>query len=367
MTENDSSSVKSLCLLGAGGFIGSHLVRQLVSTQNYDITCIDLTDDRLRRLASHGSYRFIRCDVRESPQIVREAIESADVVVDLVAHANPSLYLEKPIEVVQLNLIENVRIAEMCMASGKWLIQFSTSEVYGKANGRELPFNEETSDLVVGPINKQRWIYSSAKQLLERMIYAWGADDRIDYTIVRPFNIIGPEMDYITPPGAKGKHRVFPEFMSALIFEKPLRLINGGNTRRCFTYIDDAIAAISAILHQPNAACKQIYNIGAPGNEVSIRDLANLMIELYHDITGRAPASRPEIISGESYYGKGYEDCDRRVPDISKIEALGWTPQTNLLDTIRESMIYYIGKGSHCFLNPLSEGQRHWSSKHLDY
>lgn len=243
----------------------------------------------------------------------------------------------------------------MCIASGKWLIQFSTSEVYGKANGRELPFKEEASDFVVGPINKQRWIYSCAKQLLERMIFAWGAEDRLNYTIVRPFNIIGPEMDYITPPGAKGKPRVFPEFMSALLFEQPIRLINGGNTRRCFTYIDDAIAALEAILRQPHAAYKQIYNSGASGNEVSIRDLADLMIELYHDITGRAPASHPEVISGDSYYGKGYEDCDRRVPDISKINGLGWTPKINLRDAIRESMIYYIGKGSSCLLKPLSE------------
>ncbi|GJL59305.1 MAG: hypothetical protein NPIRA03_21620 [Nitrospirales bacterium] len=302
--------------------------------------------------------RIIKEDIRRPDWGLMELVQDADVVIDLIAYANPGLYVKMPLEVFRLNFTENLKIAEACVALKKRLIQFSTCEVYGKTpasfmNGHLLEaddplhatFSEDTTNLIMGPVNKHRWIYASAKQLLERVLHAYGLEIGFNYTIIRPFNFIGPKIDFLLSEN-DGIPRVFSFFMDALLSGTDMKLVNGGHNRRCYTYIDDAVEAIYRIIMDVNGVCnREIFNIGTPGNEISIRELANKMQDIYVRRYPRTDAPLPQIVdvSGEEFYGKGYEDSDRRIPDISKAEALiGWKPQWGLNELLESTMDYYV-------------------------
>ena len=119
--------------------------------------------------------------------------------------------------------------------------------------GRRATYSEDHSELICGPVTKQRWIYSAGKQLLERVIHAYGLEGQLDYAIIRPFNFIGPRFDYLVPAGNKGGPRVFAQFMSALLTGGPMYLVDGGEQRRSFTHIDDASRGLETILLHPSA------------------------------------------------------------------------------------------------------------------
>jgi UDP-apiose/xylose synthase len=205
--------------------------------------------------------------------------------------------------------------------------------------------NEDATPLVMGPVSAQRWSYAAAKQLLERTIFAHGFEHGLRYTIVRPFNFVGPRMDFIPGVDGEGIPRVLACFMQALLGSQSLKLVDGGHSRRCFTYIDDAIDAVVAILGNKGAAQGQIFNIGNPNNETSIAGLAKKMIGLYRELRPDCADSGlgVEVVSGGKFYGEGYEDSDRRVPDITKArELLGWEPKTDLDAALRVTMPAYI-------------------------
>ena len=338
-----------IALLGAGGFIGSNLVDALLRETSHQLVGIDREHDKLTEVLSApmcesalARWSFHRADIRSEMPLVHDVIRDADVVVDLIAHANPSMYVTRPIEVFDLNFTQNLEVARLCMREKKWLIQFSSAEVYGKARSEE-PYLEDASDSIFGPVNKQRWIYAVGKQLLERVLYAYGESGELHYTIVRPFNFLGRRIDYLVPPGATGGPRVFPHFMSALLSGGQIRLVDGGHARRAFLHIDDATAAFRTILDQPERTRNQIYNVGNPDNQLTMVELAGMMTELFEELTGKASTSVIESMSGREFYGEGYEDGDRAPPNVSKIRALGWAPTRNMRDTVRDAMLYYLG------------------------
>jgi UDP-apiose/xylose synthase len=194
-------------------------------------------------------------------------------------------------------------------------------------------------------VRAQRWCYAAAKQLLERAIYAWGFERGLDYTVLRPFNFIGPRMDYIPGVDGQGVPRVLACFMDALLHNKPLRLVDGGGNRRCFTAIDDAVDAVMLVLGHPASSCRRIFNIGNPGNETTIAELAMRMITLYRELRPEAAGFTftCEPVDSLDFYGEGYEDSERRVPDITAIgEALGWSPKINLDGALRSAMKGFI-------------------------
>lgn len=332
-----------ILVLGAGGFIGSHLIEHLSARGEHHVVGLDLTREKLNGSINHG-FEFHEADIRLVPELVDRLTEKADLVVDLIAYANPSIYVTSPLEVFDLNFVQNLRVAEACIKHGARLIQYSSAEVYGKATDGGA-YNEETTDVVLGPVRKQRWIYATAKLLLDRVLYAHGVAGNLDYTIVRPFNFIGPRIDYLVPPGSLGGPRVFAHFMSALLGGGPMYLVDGGDVHRTFLHISDATTAFQTLLDQPDASRNQILNVGNPDSNVTIRELARLMLVLYEEITGRPARSRPIEISGEQFYGTGYEDSDRLPPDISKIRALGWAPTRDLETTLRDAMSYYLKPG----------------------
>jgi UDP-apiose/xylose synthase len=329
-----------ITILGAGGFIGSHLVEHLVARGEHEVVGLDITDEKLNGYRNLG-FVFHQVDIRQVPDLVDELIRDSDLVIDLIAYANPSIYVTSPLEVFDLNFMQNLRVAQACVRHGTRLIQFSSAEVYGKTAQGEA-YCEETSDIIFGPVNKQRWIYATAKLLLDRVLYAHGVAGSLDYTIVRPFNFIGSRIDYLVPPGTMGGPRVFAHFMSALLGEGPLYLVDGGHVHRTFLHIGDAMTAIQTLLDHPDETRHQIYNVGNPANNITIRDLAVIMMGLYEELTGSPAKSTLVEVSGEEFYGVGYEDSDRLPPDISKMRALGWIPRQDVRATFRDAMAYYL-------------------------
>jgi UDP-apiose/xylose synthase len=329
-----------IVILGAGGFIGSHVVEHLIARAEHEVVGLDCTGEKLAGVEG-PNFTFHEADIRRAPELVEALVREADVVVDLIAHANPSMYVASPLEVFDLNFLQNLEIARLCMRYGVRLIQYSSAEVYGKQTAGE-QYSEDDTDSVFGPVHKQRWIYAAGKMLLERVLYAHGVAGDLDYTIVRPFNFLGSRIDYLVPAGAVGGPRVFPHFMSALLTGGPLRLVDGGNVHRAFLHIADASRAFQTVLDRHDATRNGIYNVGNPANNVTVRAFADLMRELYEELTGEAPASPLEEMSGEAFYGAGYEDGNRLPPDISKMRALGWAPEHDLRTTVRDAMAYYI-------------------------
>jgi len=328
-----------LLIIGAGGFIGSNLIEYLIERDEHEIVGVDITDDKLHDI-SGSNFTYIEADVTKSSELADKLVSESDIVIDLIAYANPSIYVSSPLEVAKLNFFENLKITEMCITHGKRLFQYSTSEVYGKS-GHQGAYDEDTSDLIMGPTTKQRWIYASGKQYLERIIHAHGLLGEIEYTIVRPFNFVGPRFDYLVEAETLGGPRVFAHFMSALITGGPIYLVDGGNQRRSFTHIKDASDAFTVLLDSPESV-NQIYNIGNPETDTSIRELAAYMMQLHEELTGTKPENELIEISGESFYGVGYEDMDRVPPNIGKLQALGWQPTRDMRETFMDAMEYNL-------------------------
>lgn len=348
--------MKILCL-GAGGFIGSHLMGRLLS-DGHSVVAVDLYDDKVQEYLANPSLSYVVQDIREPGWGLEKHVQDADLVVDLIAYANPGLYLRIPLDVFRLNFTENLRIAETCVKFGKRLVQYSTCEVYGRTvasiEGLNLPdpddpklatFSEDKSEFILGPVNKHRWIYACAKQLLERVLHAYGIEHGFNYTIIRPFNFIGPKIDFL-PMEKEGIPRVFSFFMEALINGTKMELVDGGSARRCYTYIDDAIECSARIVENPGGVCnQQIFNIGNPNNEVSIRQLAEAMRDIYAEKHRKPGVPLPEIVDvpGAEFYGEGYDDSDRRIPDMTKVRTLlGWEPKWDLRPMLEETMQYYV-------------------------
>jgi nucleoside-diphosphate-sugar epimerase len=226
----------------------------------------------------------------------------------------------------------------------KRLIFPSTSEVYGMSPDGVL--DEESSNMVYGPIDKQRWIYATSKQLLDRVIYAYGVMEGLDYTLFRPFNWIGPKLDNVLEP-KEGSSRLFTQFISNVIFKKPIQLVDGGSQSRSFTFIDDGVDCLLRIIRNENgAASRRIFNIGNPDNNVSVADLAQIIIEAFgHYPAYREQAANTEVVSVSSgeYFGKYYQDIHTRVPSIKAAkDALGWEPKVDLKTAIRHTLDYHL-------------------------
>lgn len=364
---------KNLLILGAGGFIGAHLTERALS-DGYRVTAVDTHTDKIRELMGDPALSYIDADIRDAALDLETLVREAGMVVDLIAYANPGMYVKIPLEVFRLNFNENMRIAEACVRYGKRLVQFSSCEVYGKTPaaslGDRLPdrddpfyatFSEDTTDLVMGPVSMHRWIYACSKQLLERVLHAYGLEGLMNYTIIRPFNFIGPKIDYL-PADTDGMPRVFSYFMEALLQGRPMQLVNGGTHRRCYTYIEDAIECIARILENPGGACdREIFNVGSTDNEVTIRGLAERMRALY-DAKYRRPGQELSSlveVSGEAFYGEGYEDSDRRIPDNRKARTLlGWEPRWGLDDLLEATMAYYMEEYPRVMAGDAAAGER---------
>ncbi|MFZ9035564.1 MAG: bifunctional UDP-4-keto-pentose/UDP-xylose synthase [Francisellaceae bacterium] len=333
-----------LLILGINGFIGSAMVEKILVETDWEIHGMDLSDHKISQFIDHDRLHVVKGDVLVNSEWVEDKIKECDVIFPLVAVANPALYVSDPLMVYKLDYESNIDIIKLCVTHKKHIVFPSTSEVYGMSP--DIPFDEESSRLVTGPINKPRWIYSTAKQLLDRVIHAYGMQEGLSYTLFRPFNWIGPKQDDIKS-SKDGSARVLVQFVSNIMDGKPLKLVDGGRQRRCFTYIDDGIEALIEIVKKRNTTAKgAIFNIGNPDNEYSIAELAQLTLQTmarYPEY--REKAKNTEIISVDSgsYYGSGYQDVERRVPSIENAKTkLNWQPKVSMREALERTLDYHF-------------------------
>jgi UDP-apiose/xylose synthase len=325
-----------IAVLGAGGFIGSHLVPALLARGTTEITAVDVSFAKLP--PTDGRVRRIEARV-DQPGLIDELVERCDLLISLTALCNPSLYNTRPLDVIDASYTDLVPLVRLCAQRRRWLIHFSTCEVYGRAaldgEGRPMArMNEEESALWLGPLHRERWTYACAKQLLERVIYAHGRHHGLPFSIVRPFNVIGPRMDFVPDIDGEGIPRVLANFMSALLRDEELLLVEGGRRRRSFVSIDDFVEAVVRIVERPAACQGEVFNLGNPANDLSIAALADELARAYRkQVPG--PPVRLRSVSAEEMYGPGYDDCDERIPDIGKAQRLlDWVPRTPLADML---------------------------------
>ncbi|PKA47567.1 UDP-glucuronic acid decarboxylase 5 [Apostasia shenzhenica] len=333
----DGNPIKpmTICMIGAGGFIGSHLCEKLMAETPHTVLAVDVYNDKIRHLMESpadgqhqtwaGRIQFHRLNIKNDSRL-ESLIKMSDLTINLAAICTPADYNTRPLDTIYSNFIDALPVVKYCSENGKRLIHFSTCEVYGKTVGSFLPkdhplrkepefyvLKEDVSPCIFGPIEKQRWSYACAKQLIERLIYAEGAENGLEFTIVRPFNWIGPRMDFI--PGvdgpSEGVPRVLACFSNNLLRREPLKLVDGGQSQRTFVYIKDAIEAV-------------------------------LLMIVYSKVSGEPAIEVPTVdVSSKEFYGEGYDDSDKRIPDMTIINRqLGWSPKTSLHDLLESTLTY---------------------------
>ncbi|KMW74361.1 UDP-4-amino-4-deoxy-L-arabinose formyltransferase [Photorhabdus luminescens subsp. luminescens] len=335
---------KRVLILGVNGFIGNHLTERLLRDGNYDIYGMDIGSSAIERFIGNPRFHFIEGDVNIHTEWIEYHIKKCDVVLPLVAIATPIEYTRNPLRVFELDFEENLKIVRYCVKYNKRIIFPSTSEVYGMCDDKE--FDEDDSRLIVGPINKQRWIYSVSKQLLDRVIWAYGEKEGLKFTLFRPFNWMGPRLDNLNSARI-GSSRAITQLILNLVEGSPIKLVDGGEQKRCFTDINDGIEALFRIIENRDGLCDgQIINIGNPTNEASIRQLAEILLDSFenHELRDYFPpfAGFKKIESG-SYYGKGYQDVEHRKPSIKNAERLlDWKPTIDMKQTINETLDFFL-------------------------
>nr|WP_278427266.1 bifunctional UDP-4-amino-4-deoxy-L-arabinose formyltransferase/UDP-glucuronic acid oxidase ArnA [Pantoea dispersa] len=331
-------------ILGVNGFIGNHLTERLLQDDNFEVYGLDIGSDAISRFLDEPRFHFVEGDISIHSEWIEYHIKKCDVVLPLVAIATPIEYTRNPLRVFELDFEENLKIIRDCVKYKKRIIFPSTSEVYGMCTDQH--FDEDHSNLVVGPINKQRWIYSVSKQLLDRVLWAYGEKEGLRFTLFRPFNWMGPRLDNLNAARI-GSSRAITQLILNLVEGSPIKLIDGGAQKRCFTDIRDGIEALFRIIENKHNNCDgQIVNIGNPENEASIKELAEHLLASFerHPLRDRFPpfAGFREVESS-SYYGKGYQDVEHRKPSIKNARRLlDWTPTVAMDTTIDNTLDFFL-------------------------
>ena len=331
-------------ILGVNGFIGNALTDRLLQDDRYIVHGMDLQNDKIQRLLKRDRFEFEEGDISINREWIEYHVRKCDVILPLVAIATPKEYVRNPLRVFSLDFEENLRIVRYCAKYHRRIIFPSTSEVYGMCTDER--FDEDTSPLIVGPIRMERWIYSASKQLLDRVIYAYGEHENLPFTLFRPFNWIGPRLDSLDS-ARLGSSRAITQLALNLVEGTPINLVDGGEQKRCFTDVTDGVECLFRIIENKDNVCeKGIFNIGNPDNEASIKELAEMVVKVFdeHPLRDRFPKfAGYQVTKSGDYYGKGYQDVIHRKPSIRKAkELLGWEPKVSMLDSVRTTMDFFI-------------------------
>ncbi|AES62811.2 UDP-D-apiose/UDP-D-xylose synthase [Medicago truncatula] len=342
----DGNPIKpiTICIIGAGGFIGSHLCEKLMLQTPHKVLALDVYSDKLKHLLEPDTLPWNNRIDYHSLNIKNDSrleglIKIADLVINLAAICTPADYNTRPLDTIYSNFVDAIPVVY-----GKTIGSFLSKDSPLRHDPAYYMLKEDESPCIFGPIEKQRWSYACAKQLIERLIYGEGDEKGLEFTIVRPFNWIDPRMDFI--PGvdgpSEGVPRVLACFSNNLLRGEPLKLVDGGESQRTFLYIKDAIEAVLLMIENPARANGKIFNVGNPNNEVTVRELAEMMIKVYSKVSGDQPLETPTIdVSSKEFYGEGYDDSDKRIPDMTIInKQLGWNPKTSLEDLLESTLTY---------------------------
>jgi len=333
-------------ILGVNGFIGSHLSEKILRDKDWEVYGLDIAFDKLDNVMGKSRFHFVEGDVTINKEWIEYHIKKCDVVLRLVAIATPATYVKHPLRVFNLDFEANLEVIKSAVKYDTRVIFPSTSEVYGMCTDEV--FDEDKSNFILGPINKQRWIYSCCKQLLDRVLWAYGFEKGFNFSTFRPYNWLGPRLDSITTT-KDGSSRVVTQFIGNILRDEPIKLVNGGHQKRCFLYVDDGIDCLLRIIENKNGACdRQIINIGNPENNITIKDLAVRIKKIFekHPLVKSGKIRKKvviEDISQEAFYGEGYQDVTFRVPSIKKAKALlGWSPKYDVDTALAKTIDFYL-------------------------
>ena len=304
---------------GGAGFIGSHLVERLIARGDQVVILDDLSTGMPKNLTTvEGKVVFHKGNILDR-SIIEKLVAECDYVVHLAAALGVLNIVNKPLESLKTNLQGSEIVLEVADKHKRPVLIASTSEIYGK--NEKVPLNEE-DDRIIGHPLKSRWSYSEAKAVDESLAYFYHLENKLPVRIVRFFNTVGPRQ-----VGHYGM--VVPRFVSAALANMPLSVYGSGDQIRCFCHVDDAVTALLLVMDS-DKAIGQVFNVGN-NQQISIMDLAKKVIEITNS------SSKIEKIAYEDAYPDGFEDMQRRVPDISKIkQVLGWTPEINLDQIIKD-------------------------------
>jgi UDP-4-amino-4-deoxy-L-arabinose formyltransferase / UDP-glucuronic acid dehydrogenase (UDP-4-keto-hexauronic acid decarboxylating) len=335
---------KKVLVLGINGFIGNHLTERLLQSGNYEVYGMDMSSTALKRFLDHPDFHFVEGDIGIHNEWLEYHIKKCDIVLPLVAIATPREYTQNPIRVFELDFEENLKIVRHCVRYKKRVIFPSTSEVYGMCEEDE--FDEDQSNLVLGPISKQRWIYSASKQLLDRVIWAYGEKEGLKFTLFRPFNWMGPRLDSLNSARV-GSSRAITQLILNLVEGTPIRLMDGGEQKRCFTDIDDGIEALFRIVENKGGRCDgKIINIGNPHNEASIKQLAEILLATFeaHPLRHHFPPFAGfNVQESSGFYGSGYQDVQHRKPSIRNARRyIDWQPTVPMEKSIENTLDFFL-------------------------
>jgi nucleoside-diphosphate-sugar epimerase len=338
--------MNKILILGVNGFIGHHLSTRILNTTDWRVYGMDMYSDRLAQLLENPRLQFFEGDITINREWIEYHVKKCDVVLPLVAIATPAIYVREPLRVFELDFEANLSMIRLCVKHHKRVLFPSTSEVYGMC--RDAQFDPYASELVYGPIEKARWIYACSKQLLDRVIHAYGMRDELDYTLFRPFNWIGSGLDNMHA-AKEGSSRVITQFLGHIVRGENVQLVDGGRQRRCFTGISDGIDALMKIIENKGGrASRKIFNIGNPANSLSVRELAQQMLTIastYPEYRTNAAKVRLVDTTAAEYYGQGYQDVENRVPKIDNTQAdLDWEPRVTMREALQQIFDAYRGE-----------------------
>lgn len=313
-------------ITGGAGFIGSHLTDRLIE-EGHRVHVFDNLStghlDNVRHWMDHNRFTLTISSVLNE-HILGQCIASCDRVVHLAAAVGVERIMEKPVDTILTNVRGTENVLQQARHHNKKTLVASTSEVYGKAMSKNGggPSLGETDDLTMGATTKRRWAYACSKAMDEFLAQAYHDEHGLPVLCVRFFNTVGPRQS-----GNYGM--VVPTFVERALAEKPLEVHGDGTQTRCFVHVSDAVRAMMKLLDTP-AAVGEVFNVGR-ADEISIRELAERVQSLV--------PTDPDVthVPYEEVYGDGFEDMQRRVPDLSKLKAtIGYEPRFSLDEILRD-------------------------------
>jgi len=313
-------------ITGGAGFIGSHLAEELLRANHKGIVLDDLSTGRyenIEHLLKNKNFEFVEGTILNAT-LVDKLVEQVDAIFHLAAAVGVDLIVKKPLESLTTNIKGSEIVLDTALRYHKKILITSTSEIYGKNINGPL---KENDDRILGSPLKTRWSYSTAKAVDEMLAYIYWKEKKLPSVIVRLFNIVGPRQT-----GAYGM--VVPRFIEQALRNEPITVYGTGKQSRCFLYVKDVVGALIKLIEEPKAV-GEVFNIGSQ-EEVTIEALADQIIKITKS------KSRVEYIPYEKAYEEGFEDMQRRVPDITKIHKMIGFKSNFSLSQIIEDIVRHL-------------------------
>jgi UDP-glucose 4-epimerase len=315
-------------ITGGAGFIGSHLAEALLARGNRVCAIDNLSTgslENIQHLINRPDFHFAYADIAHETVLDRLASE-ADVIVHLAAAVGVKLVVENPVHTIQTNIMGTEKVLQAAHRYRAKVVIASTSEVYGK--GHKIPFQED-DDVVLGPTSRNRWGYAASKMVDEFLALAYYQEKGLPVAIARLFNTVGPRQT-----GRYGM--VIPRLIQQALRGEPLTVYGDGQQSRCFLHVKDAVRALIALTESPEAV-GEVFNVGSQ-QEITILDLAHQIIQRLRS-QGIDTPSQIQLIPYGQAYAPGFEDMQRRFPDLRKIEQyLGWKPMRSLDQILQDAI-----------------------------